>query len=331
MTTRRIEYFDFLRGIAIIMVVGIHTFAAKSVDTAGGFMDGAVRQLLNCAVPVFLALSGLFCARKSLDSWQMRLAFWKKQIPKVYIPTLIWSLPYFALASMHKIGGGQHVAAQIVTLVVCGYSIYYFIALIIQYYILLPILQRYSKLMLICSAITSVVSILLITYLMTIRGISLPLIVYAGPFTTWFIFFMMGVYFSIHQPRYTAWQAFTVIVIGLILQIIEMYQLNTTYGGGFGIKLSSYIYSIGVVMLVLLPQVKENYRSSRLARLIAYISSISFGIYLTHCFAIQLTRSIINIDSWCLTWLITLLITALGIIVARKMLSERFNRYLGFI
>lgn len=331
MTTQRIEYYDFLRGVAIIMVVGIHTFVAMSVDSAGGFMNGAVRQLLNCAVPVFLALSGLFCAKKSLDSWQSRLTFWKKQIPKVYIPTLLWSLPYFALASASKIGGGQHIAYQIVIMAICGYSIYYFIALIIQYYLLLPFLQRYSKSMMICSAVASVISILLITYLTTIKGYSLPLIVYAGPFTTWFVFFMTGVYFSIHQPRYNAKQAFAVIILGFILQLIEMYRLNTTYGGGFGIKLSSYIYSIGVVMLILLPQVKEHYRSCLLSRMVAYIGSISFGIYLTHCFAIQLTRSIIGIESWSLMWFITLAITSFGIIVSRKILPERFNRYLGFI
>lgn len=332
MKTQRIEYYDFLRGIAIIMVVGIHTFVAMSVDTAGGFVNGAIRQLLNCAVPVFLALSGLFCAKKSLDTWQSRLIFWKKQIPKVYIPTLTWSLPYFILASAYKIsGGGQHITYQIVALAVCGYSIYYFIALIIQYYLLLPLLQRYRKSMMICSAVTSVISILLITYFTTIKGFGLPLIVYAGPFTTWFVFFMTGVYFSIHQPRYNATQALAVIILGYILQLIEMHWLNTTYGGGFGIKLSSYIYSIGVVMLILLPQVKEHYRSCLLSRLVAYIGSISFGIYLTHCFSIQLTRSIIGIESWSLTWFITLSITSFSIIVARMILPERINRYLGFI
>ena len=278
----------------------------------------------------FLRFPACSVQRNHLIRGSRDLHFGKSKFRK-YISQLCYGHCHILLLHRHLKSGGQYIIYQVVTLTMCGYSIYYFIALIIQYYLLLPILQRYSKSMLICSAITSVISILLITYLMTIRGISLPLIVYAGPFTTWFIFFMTGVYFSIHQPRYTAWQAFALIIIGFILQLIEMYQLNTTNGGGFGIKLSSYIFSIGVVMLILLPQVKEHYRSCRLARLIAYIGSISFGIYLTHCFAIQLTRSIINIDSWCLTWLITLLTTTLGIIAARKILPERFNRYLGFI
>ena len=39
-------YFDFLRGLAIMMVVGIHTYTLGEDSTV-------VRQLLNTAVPLF--------------------------------------------------------------------------------------------------------------------------------------------------------------------------------------------------------------------------------------------------------------------------------------
>lgn len=104
--SQRIEYYDFLRGIAIIMVVGIHTFVSYPIDTTIGYTSAIVRQLLNCAVPIFLALSGLFCGKKLLDKKDNRIHFWKKQIPKVYIPALIWSLPYFILNLSQANGGG---------------------------------------------------------------------------------------------------------------------------------------------------------------------------------------------------------------------------------
>lgn len=103
--SQRIEYYDFLRGIAIIMVVGIHTFVSYPIDTTIGYTSAIVRQLLNCAVPIFLTLSGLFCGKKLLDNKEIRLGFWKKQIPKVYIPALIWSLPYF-IQNMAEFNGG---------------------------------------------------------------------------------------------------------------------------------------------------------------------------------------------------------------------------------
>ena len=64
--TRHITYFDFLRGIAILMVVGIHTFPSTSWDNPNDVLLIAIRQILNCAVPIFLALSAYFIANKKL-------------------------------------------------------------------------------------------------------------------------------------------------------------------------------------------------------------------------------------------------------------------------
>lgn len=63
--TQRNPYFDFLRGIAMIMVVGIHTFAPLQAGEGEiyDFTANIVRQALNCAVPLFLALAGYFSAK----------------------------------------------------------------------------------------------------------------------------------------------------------------------------------------------------------------------------------------------------------------------------
>lgn len=138
---KHIAYFDFLRGIAIIMVVAIHTFPKSSWNESDDYLQIAIRQLLNCAVPIFLAISAFFLAKKSFNSFDNIRSFWKKQIPKVYVPCLIWSLPLFLIA----IKNGSNIVNEIICLFTCGYSIYYFIALIIQYYILLPVLTKVNK------------------------------------------------------------------------------------------------------------------------------------------------------------------------------------------
>ena len=137
MSKERIIWFDFLRGVAILMVVSIHTFAA-TVQNGSQANDLTIllRQVLNCAVPLFLAISGYFLARKKSE--RSYLQFWKRQIPKVYIPTLIWSLPYLAL----YIWQGNDWLKGILIFAVFGFSIYYFIALIVQYYLLFPVLQK---------------------------------------------------------------------------------------------------------------------------------------------------------------------------------------------
>lgn len=131
-------YFDTLRGIAIIMVVAIHTFIACEFDNYQSICFISMREIFNVAVPLFLAISGFFIGRKNFDNNSQIFNFWKKQIPKVYIPTLFWSIPYLALAVFHQ----QPLFKNLLVFIFCGYSIYYFIALIIQCYLLLPFIQK---------------------------------------------------------------------------------------------------------------------------------------------------------------------------------------------
>ena len=227
-------------------------------------------------------------------------------------------------------GGGYFTAKQIVMLATCGFSIYYFIALIVQFYLLLPILQKHKNRMMPVSMIISTISILLVTYLTQIQGMQLPLIIYAGPFTTWFVFFMLGVYYSSSKINYTVKLAVAVIVFGFALECIETYWLNTNYGGGYGIKFSAFIYSVGVIMLILSPAVKAAYKSCKLTSIIAYIGNISFGVYLIHCFVIKGINYLLPTHGWALSWLLAVILTSIVIIAARKVLPHGLNKYLGF-
>ena len=80
MNKSRNTYFDFLRGVAIIMVVAVHTYH-KAEDSV------AFRQVLNAAVPLFIAISGFFLSQKQIEQKAHYFQFLKRQIPKVYIPT----------------------------------------------------------------------------------------------------------------------------------------------------------------------------------------------------------------------------------------------------
>lgn len=326
MSRQHITYFDFLRGIAILMVIGIHTYVASDFSSVDGTIRIILRQFLNSAVPVFLALSAFFLGRKKLYSRNSIISFWKKQIPKVYIPCFIWSVPLFVLSVV----GGRSIVNEIITLVICGYSIYYFIALIIQYYLLLPILQKYPRTFLVSSVIISAVSIIVITYLNTIKGLQLPLILYAGPFVTWFVFYMLGVYYSEHDRGYSLKGVLYLILIGFVLECVEAYYLNTNYGGGVGIKLSSFIYSYGIILLALSPRVQALYKDNKFTLFIAYIGNISFGLYLTHCYVIMVVKAIYPISSWFLSFCVVTFLTMSLVFLSRKILPHNINKYLGF-
>ena len=213
----RNRYFDLLRGVAILMVIGIHTFLPRDVSWSGFDFGVLARQSLNAAVPLFLALSGFFLYRKRLLENKDIIKFWKKQIPKIYIPVLIWSLPLF----LHDLICGKGVILIMLRLIVCGYSIYYFVALIIQYYLLLPVFQRFKLngggLIIVLSSI----SIIVVTYFNIVKGMSLPLILYAGCFALWAVFYYQGCRLSLSDRSYPLWLPLTISIIGLILSYLE--------------------------------------------------------------------------------------------------------------
>ena len=126
----RVAYFDFLRGLAIMMVVGIHTYTLGEDSTV-------VRQMFNTAVPLFIAISGYFLSQKKMENKDDYRSFLKKQLPKVYLPVLMWSLPLYAFA----LYSGSSIIKQTMLFLGCGISIYYFVAFIMQCYVVLPIVN----------------------------------------------------------------------------------------------------------------------------------------------------------------------------------------------
>lgn len=225
---------------------------------------------------------------------------------------------------------GVSVWKQVVYLIVCGFSVYYFIALIIQYYLLLPFLQRHLKRNLIISIFSSVVSISIITFLLSVKGVSLPLILYAGPFVVWFAFYMLGVFYSRKPRNYSLKISIAIVLVGLLLEFIETYFLNTQYSGGVGIKLSAFIYSFGIVLFILHPKVEAFYKENTLTHLIVYVGKISFGIYLIHCYMIPVVDKLTTIDIWFLRWIMVSLVSVIVIAIVRKILPQNICKYIGF-
>ena len=137
--TERISYFDFLRGLAILMVIGIHTYTVRPFGGMGNILLIGIREAINFAVPLFLAISGFFIGKKEIANRQEYVAFIRKQVPRVYLPMLVWSLPVVFL----WIYKGQNVLMALgKEMLGMAFGPYYFIPLIIQLYLLHPLIKR---------------------------------------------------------------------------------------------------------------------------------------------------------------------------------------------
>lgn len=321
----RIAYFDFLRGLAIMMVVGIHTYKLGEDSTV-------VRQLLNTAVPLFVAISGYFLSQKKMENKDDYLSFLKKQLPKVYLPVLVWSLPLYALA----LYSGSSIIKQTILLLGCGLSIYYFVAFIMQCYVVFPVINNCisgnkRKGGVIVSCLISFVWIAGVMYMNTIQGKGIPLILYAGPLPCWLMFFVLGVMIG-HKPErnYSIILPMVISILGFILSVIESDYLLDHYGKGVGIKPSSFIYSAGMIFLMFSNKVENLIRrTGAIYRFIIWIGSLSFSIYLIHRYFVSFLAKRLTIDNWLLQWSIALSLTVVFILVLRKLLPTKYHKYLG--
>lgn len=321
---KRNTYFDFLRGLAIMMVVGIHTYTLGKDSTV-------VRQLLNTAVPLFIAISGYCLSQKRMENKDDYLFFLKKKFSKVYLPVLVWSLPLYAIA----LYSGSSIIKQTILLLSCGLSIYYFVAFIMQCYVVLPVINNYisgnKRRVVIVSCIISFAWIAGVMYMNTIQGKGIPLILYAGPLPCWLMFFVLGVMIG-HKPErnYSIILPMVIAILGFILSVIETDYLLDHYGKGVGIKPSSFIYSAGMIFLMFSNKVENLIRrTGAIYRFIIWIGSLSFGIYLVHCYFISFFVKRLPIDSWLLQWSLALFLTVVFILILRKLLPTKYHKYLG--
>lgn len=320
-------YFDCLRGIAIIMVVGIHSYLSESASSFELFL----RQLLNVAVPVFLALTGHFAALKTKEKGNLYL---KKQILKVYIPTIVMSLPIVVI----NLYLGLSILKQLFLLLICGLSVYYFVALVIQFYLLAPIIKttlfNYNVRGVMLYVLISLLSVAIISYYKYICGVNLLLIVYAGPFPVWIAFFTIGVYINMRGNRdYSICLWGIGSIVFYILSCVEAYWLRSKYTGGEGIKLSSFLFSLCTIMVILSKKL-EFFYASRFAsdNLLTKIGRNSFFVYLFHCYVINyIAKTVFLLESWFSIFLVTLFISLVLVFILNKVLPHPYKRYIGLI
>lgn len=326
-TPIRNSYFDFIRGVAVLMVVFIHTFSIHGCTNIELFF----RQIMNPGVPLFLVSSGFFLAKKRFENFKQFIDFLKHQIPKVYIPMLFWSLPslYLALQS------NPDVLHIVLVMLFGGLSIYYFILLIIGYYILLPLLKRMDPLILLIIVffITIVYDYLLaytwfrLTFLQTSFWRADGLVHLIG-------FFPTGIYLSNSERNYKIWPWILLMDVSLLGSYFETEHIMklsaSNWEHGWGFKPTAIMLSYSMIFVLFSSKLEKMYsKDNLLNRVIVYIGSISFGIYLIHCYCITIIQKNVEIQSWIILWLVTTLLTML-IISLKLMTTQKYKMILGF-
>lgn len=333
-TSKRIRYFDFLRGVAIIMVIAIHTYPNPDNYTNSflTYLYVFFRSILNCAVPLFLTISGFFIAKKQFIDNSDKFKFWKSQIPSVYIPCLIFSLYWFANDCMSMNNGGGYLKAFIYY-ILCDYSIYYFIALIIECYLIAPYLHKHNNgITLITIVIINLLCTILFEYLKLHMGIHFPRII-SGSILTLLMYFIIGFYLQKHSRDYSLCFPTVLIVLGLVCGLLHSYYLYNSKGVLLlGQKSSNFIYNTGVILLFFSSKMQNKFRDNTFSSFILFIGEISFGIYFTHILIIELFKYYFPeiTSEWTIFCFFTLLITSVFVVAIKKLTPTMSRKLLGY-
>lgn len=133
---------DALRGIAIMIVLVIHTtatWASAPPNTLTGRIHAAFAPILGLWLPLFLGISGFYVGRRDICSVADYLEFLQKRLTRIIVPYVIWSVVDFIL----KYTAGKAVFAELLPGIIFGRICYpfYFIPILIKLYLAYPVLN----------------------------------------------------------------------------------------------------------------------------------------------------------------------------------------------
>lgn len=289
----RISYFDFLRGLAIILVVFIHCMGLCYTYSNIDAFAIVVRNMMNVAVPLFFAISGYFLSAKEMK-YGGYAKFLKKQIPRVYVPVLFCSLVYFFLDTTKVVS-----VSAILKIFSCSYGVYYFVAVIIQCYLFLWFLQnKLSKLLLIVLFVVGLFWWLFYVYFLGLYlGKSLPLIVYAGNFVPWGLFFVLGMFFAKNNSSIPLSKIVMGIVFFAVASFVEsMFLMEKTSSlSGVGQKGSVFCLNVFLCFLAFHKEsqkILSLFKETRIYLIVCSLGKYSFGIYLVHLFILPFVERV---------------------------------------
>lgn len=159
---------------------------------------------------------------------------------------------------------------------------------------------------------------------------NLPATISVGPFVYWVIFYFIGVYLSDKKRDYSLTLPIILIVLGFVAQMIEAKYLMSLGNQGVGLKVSSWIYSGGMVLLLFSKKAENLITKDNLAyRWIVKLGVISFGVYLTHMYFILIESIFVHSEGWILKYIVVAAMTILFVMLLRKVAPSNIWKIIG--
>jgi len=301
--TERIDEVDYLRALACLFVVLIHTTADYIfLDTAGHLTKTAflfVNRALTFAVPAFIFISGFVLAQRYLKRDFSYPLFLKKRLTHIIVPYFGWTLVYYLYFIQQNIYGFS--LSFFLQSLFLGKMVYhlYFVVLIVQFYLLFGVFrglfQRYSSHLLML--VFLVINILFMKY---------GYFQYADRFFLQYLsFFTFGIYFSLNYHSfkekicyYRSKLALGYVLLSIILAL-QYYQITMLkrVSDGFLYNLSWLFFSsLAIAFFFSVAISLQNTKLTAVKKFLLKLSDASYLIYLSHPLMLMFAQKIISHD-----------------------------------
>ena len=172
-----------------------------------------------------------------------------------------------------------------------------------------------------------------VTYYNIIRDAHLPLIIYAGCCLLWLMFFVVGCALSSIDRNYSLKMPVILLIAGFVLSSLESYCYLSNYRLGFGIKPSSFVLSLGAILLLMSKKVENYYNIHKnlYTRALEYIGGVSFVMYLIHNYVIGwiLPHTGMLNNIWLVRWLIVVVVSLFSVLSMKRIIPHKCKYYLG--
>jgi peptidoglycan/LPS O-acetylase OafA/YrhL len=143
--SRHLWEIDLIRLLTFTAVISVHSLAftqKPANEVAAGFM-----MLLQFGREVFFAITGFVLVYSSIGRLVKPLSFWRRRIPFVAVPYLVWTTIYYAVRIHTGAGNGIWSWSTFGNDVLYGAASYhlYFLVVTIQLYLVFPFLVRFVR------------------------------------------------------------------------------------------------------------------------------------------------------------------------------------------
>ena len=332
-----IGYIHIIRVVACIMVGFLHSLPSGEFVTDGfnSLFKRGIMLMTSPCVPLFFMITGILILPIKTDI----KTFYKKRIQKILYPLLIWGIIY---ATLPFFLGLQNISDTIKEILICPLvwpsqigGILWYLYMLIGIYLIMPFIssklytdRNYQKLYLILWLLSSLVWLIQM-YEPRVLGLNpwehnIHALSY---FWGYLGFSILGLYLDVNKSKTGGGKTILLYLITCFFMYISQCYL----GSNVSHWISSFISIPSVILSVILFRYIRGINISRkIYSIIKKISSLSFGIYLSHM--VIYSCMTVNIYHFSTSWILQILVfilTFLGAYFFSYILSKlSFSKYI---